>query len=116
MTEQFFRKSALRRTSGVFRWRSENFFAKIGIGWDFNAKIELAHSKYRITVKFFFRKHTSPINIYLLRKKYDIEVAELKGILFRRYNWEKFGVKGGIFYADGEPVAMYWNSFWKITE
>lgn len=35
---------------------------------------------------FSLGSDTSPVNIYLLRKKYNIEVAELNGILFRRYN------------------------------
>ena len=29
---------------------------------------------------------TSPTNIYLLSEKYNIEVAEKDGVLFRRYN------------------------------
>ena len=33
--------------------------------------------------------------------------SELSNIRETVDNLEKFGVKGGIFYADGEPVAMY---------
>ena len=34
----------------------------------------------------FMGSDTSPINIYLLSEKYNIEVAEKDGVLFRRYN------------------------------
>lgn len=43
---------------------------------------------------FSLGSDTSPINIYLLRKKYDIEVAELNGILFRRYNGANINRRG----------------------
>ncbi len=35
---------------------------------------------------FSIASDTSTVNLYILRKKYNIEVAELDGILFRRYN------------------------------
>lgn len=37
---------------------------------------------------------TSPVNIYLLRGKYNIEVAELNGIFFRRYNGANINRRG----------------------
>ena len=40
---------------------------------------------------------TSPVNIYLLRKKYNIEVAESNGVLFRRYNGSNINRRGYSF-------------------
>ena len=35
---------------------------------------------------FSIASDTSTANLYILRKKYNTEVAELNGILFRRFN------------------------------
>lgn len=43
---------------------------------------------------FSLGSDTSPVNIYLLRKKYDIEVAEFNGIFFRRYNGSNINRRG----------------------
>ena len=41
-----------------------------------------------------FGSDTSPVNLYLLSEKYNIEVAELDGILFRRYNGKNINRNG----------------------
>ncbi len=46
---------------------------------------------------FSLASDTSTVNLYLLRKKYNIEVAELDGILFRRYNGANINRRGTAF-------------------
>lgn len=43
---------------------------------------------------FSIASDASTVNLYLLRKKYNIEVAESDGILFRRYNGENPNRRG----------------------
>ena len=45
----------------------------------------------------FLGSDTAPANIYLLREKYKIEIAELDGVYFRRYNGENVNRNGYAF-------------------
>ena len=47
-----------------------------------------------LSSNFSLASDTSPVNIYLLRRKYNIEVAERNGILFRRYNGSNLNRNG----------------------
>lgn len=49
-------------------------------------KLEWREPNFIKQKKFSLASDTSTVNLYLLRKKYNIEVAELNGIMFRRYN------------------------------
>lgn len=57
-------------------------------------KLDWHEPKIIVQRNFSIASDTSPINIYLLRKKYNIEVAELNGILFRRYNGSNINRRG----------------------
>ena len=49
---------------------------------------------------------TSPVNIYLLREKYNIEVAEFEGIVFRRYNGSNINRRGYGFPISPAPFDL----------
>ena len=44
----------------------------------------------------------SPVNIFLLREKYNIKIAERDGFLFRKYTGEGLGGRSGIAFPLGE--------------
>ncbi len=45
---------------------------------------------------------SSPVNIYLLREKYNIKIAEAEGFLFRKYTGEAIAGRSGIAFPMGE--------------
>ena len=45
---------------------------------------------------------SSPVNIYLLREKYNIKIAEAEGFLFRKYTGEAIAGRSGIAYPMGK--------------
>ena len=55
---------------------------------------------------FSIASDTSTVNLYLLRKKYNIEVAELDGILFRRYNGSTTNRRGYGFPLSESPFDL----------
>ncbi len=49
----------------------------------------------------FVASDASPVNIYLLREKYNIKIAEEKGFLFRKYTGEAIAGRSGIAFPLG---------------
>ena len=62
-------------------------------------KLDWHEPKFISQRNFSLASDTSAVNLYILRKKYNIEVAERDEILFRRYNGSNLNRNGYGFCA-----------------